>query len=257
MQSGDIRFTIAPSQVLRFLMLVTAILVVLSTAGQAIVYFLPDLPLRDGIANLFYVGWEQNLPTLFSTMLLLLSALLFEVIAHAHRRAGGNYVRHWGVLSLVFLLLAFDEFGSVHEQATRRLRSLFDIQGGPFRYAWVIPAGAAVLLLGAVLLRFLRHLPRPTRRRLWLAAVLFLSGALGLELVEGAYSSIHGKLNIVYVVMITVEETLEMLGLAVLVYALLAYIPVGFPDVGWRLRIGTGDSGEGGRPLAGRSPHEV
>jgi hypothetical protein len=61
-------------------LLVTAGPVVLSTAGQAAVYYLPDFPLRDSIANLFYVRMEQNVPTtLYSPMMLLVAAFAVRV----------------------------------------------------------------------------------------------------------------------------------------------------------------------------------
>jgi hypothetical protein len=43
--------------------------------------------------------------------------------------------------------------------------------------------------------------------------------------------------NIAYVLSATVEETLEMLGIAVFLSTLLAYIPVGVPDVWWSARV--------------------
>ena len=236
-QPRDIEFAIDPRRVLRVLLMVTAVLVVLSTAGQAMVYYLPDFPLRDSIANLLYVDMEQNLPTLYSSLMLLVAALLFGVIAHAHGRGDRAYVRHWTALSVAFVLLAFDEFASIHERDSDRLRGLLGIEGGPLFFAWVVPGAAVVAVFGIAFLRFLRHLPRPTRRRLLAAGILFLSGAIGLELVGGSYSAVHGQLNMSYVLIATVEETLEMVGAAVLLYGLLAYIPVILPDTGWRLRV--------------------
>jgi len=101
----------------------------------------------------------------------------------------------------------------------------------------VIPGAALVALFGIALLRFFRHLPRPTRRRLLAAGILFLSGAIGLELVGGAYSAVHAELNMSYVLIATAEETLEMVGAAVLLYGLLAYIPAILPDTGYRVRV--------------------
>jgi hypothetical protein len=237
----EIEFAIVPSQFLRVLLVVTAVLVVLSTAGQVMVHSLSDFPLRDWSANFFYVDGEQNLPSLFSSMMLLLSALLFGVIAHAHRRGGRSYVAHWAALSLVFVLLALDEFASLHEASTAPLRALLNIDGGPLWFAWVIPATAAVAVFGIAFIRFLGHLPRPTRRRLWTAGLLFVSGALGVELIGGSYSAVHGNLGMAWVLIVTIEETLEMLGVVVLVYGLLAYLPVGLPDTAWRLRVAAMD----------------
>jgi hypothetical protein len=223
------------------LLVVTAALVVFSTAGQAMVYYLPDFPVRDLIANVSYFDREQSLPTLYSTLMLLANGLLSGIIAYARRRAGLAYARHWAVLSLLFGLMALDEFASVHEHSTNPLRELLDIEGGPLWYAWVIIGAAVVAVVAVAFLRFLRHLPRPTRRRMWRGGVLFVSGALGLELIGGSYSAVHGELNMGYVLIVTVEEALEMLGAAVLLYGLLAYIPVILPDAGWRLRVAAVD----------------
>jgi hypothetical protein len=237
----EIEFAIDPSRVLRILLLVTAVLVALSTAGQVMVYSLSDFPLRDWLANLFYVDGEQNLPSLYSSMMLIVSALLFGVIAHAHRRDGRPYVRHWAALSLVFVLLALDEFASMHEASIGPLRALLNIESGPFWFAWVIPAAAAVAVFGIAFMRFLGHLPRSTRRRLWTAGLLFVGGALGVELIGGSYSAVHENGSMAWVLIVTIEETLEMLGVVVLVYGLLTYLPVGLPDTAWRLRVAAVD----------------
>lgn len=240
-QAHGIEFAIIPSRVLRMLLVVIGLLVALSTTTRAMVHYLPDFPLRDRTANLFYVDIEQSVPTLYSSVMLLISALLFGVITYAHRRGGHPFVRHWGALSLVFSLLALDEFASLHEQTVEPLRAVLDIEGGPLWFAWVVPAAVAVALFGIAFARFLGHLPRATRRPLSAAAILFVGGAIGVELVGASYSAVHGQLDFTWVLITTVEESLEMLGIAVLVYALLAYVPVGFPDVVWRLRVTPSD----------------
>jgi hypothetical protein len=233
----QIDFTIVPSQVLHILFAVITLLVGLSTAGQVIVYYAPDFPLRDAIANLFYVDFERSLPTLYSSVVLFIGALLLATIAHAHRRRRQPYARHWAAVALVFFLLALDEFAAFHELAIGPLRALLDIKGGPLWFAWVVPAAVAVVVFVIAFARFLGHLSRPTRHRMVAAGLLFVGGAIGVELISGSYSALHGKLDFTYALIATVEETLEMLGSAVLLYALLAYVPVRLPDVAWRLRI--------------------
>ena len=236
-QPREIEFAIEPRRVLRVLLIVTAVLVVLSTAGQAAVYYLPDFPVRDSIASVTYVDREQSLPTLYSSLMLLVCALLSGLIAHILRRANRTYVRHWAVLSVLFALMTVDEFVSVHEQSIEPLRELLDIEGGLFWYAWVLPGTALVAGVAVVFLRFIRRLPRSTRRPMWTGGILFVSGAIGLEMVGASYIAVHGQFNMGVVLIVTVEETLEMLGAAVLLYGLLAYIPVILPDAGWRLRV--------------------
>jgi hypothetical protein len=69
------------------------------------------------------------------------------------------------------------------------------------------------------------HLPRKTRRSLILAAVIYVSGALSLEMLSGSLVKWHGtRKNIPVAVLSTLEELLEMIGVVVLIAALLAYI---------------------------------
>jgi hypothetical protein len=134
-------------------------------------------------------------------------------------------------------LLALDEFAELHEQTIEPVRGVLDIEGGPLWFAWVVPAVAAVALFGIAFARFLGQLPRATRRLVSAAAILFVGGAIGVDLVGASYSAVHGELNFTYALIATVEESLEMLGVAVLVYVLLGYVPVGLPDVLLRPRV--------------------
>jgi hypothetical protein len=232
-----LEFAIHPRWVLRTLLIVTAILVVLSIAGQVAVYYLPDFPLRDTLANLFDVDNEQNLPTLYSVLMFLVAAFLCGIIAHAHSRADGRHVRYWSALSVVLVLPAIDEFVRLHEQTGSPVRDGLGITGGPLYFAWIIPAAAVVAIFGITMLRFLRQLPLPTRQLLLTAAVCFLGGAIGMEMVGGAYRASHAGKNMAYALITTVEESLEMLGTAILLYALVHYISIVFPETNWLVRV--------------------
>ncbi len=63
-------------------------------------------------------------------------------------------------------------------------------------------------------------------RSLFVAAgLVYVAGAIGMEMVGSAYASVHTTVNAVYAMLIvTIEETLEMLGLVLFVYTLLSHI---------------------------------
>jgi hypothetical protein len=67
------------------------------------------------------------------------------------------------------------------------------------------------------------------------AATLFLGGALGVELVGSRYAEFHGGENLTYNIIATVEESLEMAGVIVFIYALLKYIADNYEEVRFRL----------------------
>jgi len=145
------------------------------------------------------------------------------LIASIRKRAGDRYALHWRVLSIIFLYLSVDEAASIHELAIGPLRSALNTSG-IFYFAWVIPAAALVLLFVLAYLRFLAHLPGKTRRLFLLAGIIYVSGALGMELVGGYQTDFYGRENMVYALIANTEEFFEMMGVVVFIYALLSYM---------------------------------
>ena len=119
--------------------------------------------------------------------------------------------------------MSYDEAFQLHEKLISPMRNLLGNEDlGIFYFAWVLPGIILVALLGLYFFSFLRQLPTKTRTRLLVAAGLYLGGAIGFELIGGAYAESVDK-NIVFSFMSTTEEALEMAGLITLIWALLNY----------------------------------
>jgi hypothetical protein len=170
----------------------------------------------------FYFDHENNLPTFFSTFILLLAAALTGLIGMARRRAGDGFALHWQVMALVFAALSVDEAASFHEVLILPLRRVFDLSGF-FWFGWVIPGAAFAAAFALAYWRFLLHLPGATRRLLLTAGVLYVLGAVGLEMVGGHVFLIGEAQQDMrtYMVVMTLEESLEMGGILLLIHALL------------------------------------
>ena len=156
-------------------------------------------------------------------MSLLICAALLFVIAQARRVRGRPDWRPWLGLAVLFVLLSLDEMASLHEMASGTLRRLFHLEGA-FYFAWVLPAGVGLILLGLLYVRFLWRLPSRTRSLFLAAALLYVGGALGMELVGGALVTQYGFHDIRYFWAATVEEFCEMMGVVVFIFALLDYL---------------------------------
>ena len=178
-----------------------------------------------GVLRLFDVDEEANLPTLFSTLLLLSAGLLLGFISSEERRQGSRDAGRWKFLAVVFVFLAIDESAMLHE--------MFNVPGqailgkdspGIFYYAWVIPYSVIVLGLGVYILRFFLRLPTTTKIRFAIAAILFVGGSIGFELIEGVQDKVNGENNMTYESLTTIEEGMEMAGVIVFTHALLEYI---------------------------------
>lgn len=177
------------------------------------------------IIRWFDFNLEHNFPTWFSVMLLALSMLLLLLIYLHHRNNRDKDAHYWLVLSFIFLFLSMDEMVQVHEEVARILRpELGENVPAIFYWAWVIPYGIFALLSGLYFLRFVIGLPAGTRRLFILSAVLFIGGALGLELIEG-YFYVKYSLNHIYNrILYCIEELCEMGGIILFIHALLQYM---------------------------------
>ncbi|MCZ0904903.1 hypothetical protein ON021_33910, partial [Microcoleus sp. HI-ES] len=109
--------------------------------------------------------------------------------------------------------------------------------GGIFYFVWVIPGAIFVAVTALAYLKFLRHLPRKTRDFFLLAGSIYVGGALGMEMVGGYYADAVGQRNLIYGLMVCVEEILEMVGVIVFIYALLSYIGSHLETIDLRLKI--------------------
>lgn len=173
------------------------------------------------LVNLFDFNEEVNVPTFYSAVTLFTSALLLFSIAILSKRSGRSYVS-WFCLGLIFLFLTFDEFASLHELVIGMSREAFNASGY-FYYAWVIPYAFGLFILGLIYIPFLKNLPKNTRKTFLYAAAIFITGAIGFEMLGGNIVESQGPTPL-FSLVYTIEETLEMVGIAVFIYALLTYI---------------------------------
>lgn len=183
-----------------------------------------------GLASLFELNAERNVPAWFASVLLCLPALLLATIGWAERRRRAPYAWHWLILAVVFAGLSLDEAAGLHELSIGPLRAGLETSG-VLHFAWVIPGAAFVALMGIVFLGFIRALPAPSRRGTLVAALLYVGGALGLELVGSALSAAGQEEGVLYSVAVLFEETLEMSGVVVFVRVLIAHLARELPEL--------------------------
>lgn len=225
---------ITPGGTLKALLGIILFLVIASSLGVAWFIAYPPVERVPLWVNLFNLNLEANIPTLFSSLQLLAASCLLFGIAHCHR-AKQQASFSWYLLGVIFIGLAIDETAALHENLTVYLRSTLGTSGY-FYYAWVIPYGLAALLLAVLFANFLLRLPRATGVGFVVAGGLYLTGSLGLEMLAGKYISSPGAQEITYSLLYTVEETFEMLGIALFIYALLKYITRTFVQLDYSVR---------------------
>ena len=179
-----------------------------------------------GLAQLFNANGEGNLPTYYSALSLLACALLFAVLGAAEREASPSAAGGWLGLAAVAGLASLDEAAVLHET----MGSLIDrgfTPGGFLYYVWVVPGAIVLIVLATAWRSFIARLESSLRRTLMLGVGLWAGSALLLELVESRIiSSNYGFPTFEQALVGTLQETGEMLGVAVILDGLLRYLAV-------------------------------
>lgn len=220
--SSIMELSMNPRRVAKVLGGLICTLAVFSLLGQYSAYFLGHGRLL-GFVHQFDLGAEGNIATYVATVLLLLAAVLLGIIARFAWQRTDPYRWHWTILSLIFVYMSVDEFARIHESLNQPMQEVVEAEG-LFYYPWVIPAMGVVLLVGIAYIRFFWQLSRRWKLLFGGAAILYVTGAVGVELFGARYISVHGDPTFAYELLVTAEEVLEMLGVALFIYALLEYL---------------------------------
>jgi hypothetical protein len=215
---GPIGIRLCPATVLAWHL---AVVLALVLAGTAVVVAALsfDHGYLFGLRHLFDLDREHNVPTMVSVLGLLAGAVLLALVAVDEWRRRSPLRVHWGVLAAGFALLALDEGASLHELFNGPVRAALREPG--FAAAWVVAGGTAATIVGFAFLPFLLKIRPETARLFILAGMLYLGGALSLEAIGGEILEHWPRLSYPFQIEVIIEETMELSGVACLVFALL------------------------------------
>lgn len=218
----DVQLRFSADRVTRVLVTSVGVLVVASIVAMLVSHVMGRSAHDVRVAQMFYLDGERNVPTAFSTFLLLTAATLLALAADVERRRGRS-TGLWWVMAVGFVTMALDEAWSFHERLTAPVKRML---GGEVElyYAWVIPAILLLVVLTPLLLRFLASLTPPTRLRLLVAGIVYVGATVGIEFLEGWYDERHGDRTLLSGCISTVQESLEMIGVVLFIRALLIHL---------------------------------
>jgi hypothetical protein len=239
---GSVLTRVSPERVALVLAAGIVLLLAAHIAGQWLKYRRlngDDAGHYFGMIRRFDLNAEGNVPTWYASSLLLLAAALAGYASLACARGADSPPgprrfnpwrwpahRHWLMACLLLLLMSLDEAAELHEKSILPLRKL--VGSNPWLYyPWVLPAVLLVLTVMAASLRFLARLPGRTGLLLVASALAYVAGALGMETLGGWYDSLHGQQNLTYALFAAAEETLEMAGVVLFIYAMLDHLKRG------------------------------
>lgn len=190
-----------------------------------------------GFAYAFDLDEERNVPSIYSALAILVAAALLvctAIMCRKHRRPD---VWYWYFLSCVFLLLAYDEAFSLHERIAPFVRITFH-KNRPDHLNWVVGGIVFLTIVAAISIRFVFRLPPRTRLLMIVSGVIFVTGAIGFEVLGGlrkqSVPSTLADPDGGYFMLVAAEETCEMLGMALFNYALLDHLRAHFDRLTFR-----------------------
>lgn len=216
----QLEFVLRPRQIVRACWFITAVIVSVATYLMYIKYGRG----RDfvyGLTERFDMDREWGIPSLFSGVLLLFCGGLFAT-AWMATRDGANRSRMWLLLALCFVFLSIDEVFSVHEQLIVPMRDQLTT-AATGDYAWMVLYGAAVLLIGFAFHHVWRRQTLRVRVLLGVAAAVYVTGAIGIDVAGDAYFSANGD-GLAYMLIVELEETFELAGVIILMQTLFGII---------------------------------
>ena len=216
----------SPRGIVKYLVYTIIFLLLAHIAGFLLTYVMHvDTKFSWYLVRYFDLNLEDNFPGFFSALILAFAAVLLFIIYAYQKKNHEPRTIYWLILGVIFVFLSTDECVQLHEEIAKIVRpKIGNDLSGLLYWAWVVPY--SVILLGTVIyfLRFVLGLPTFTRNMFFASGFIFVSGALGLELVEGHFFKLYGMDHIYNRILYFIEEAMEMSGVTLFIYALLDYM---------------------------------
>ena len=232
-ESSSFSFKLLPEKVASQLFKVMIVIVLLHLVTFIVAYAMGREDIF-GLVRIFNLDTERTVPAAFSVLILLIASALLGLVWHVSRRKAIKNSWYWMLLAVGFLVMGIDEAWSYHETLSGPIKNMIGVENdtaGVLFYAWVIPAIILVAILGLVFIKFLIGLPKRTRNGFIIAGAIYVSGAVGMELVGGLIRVEYGIHGLAYFASVTIEETLEMVGVILFIREILTYLETITPKI--------------------------
>jgi hypothetical protein len=224
-QEQNIHVCLRAEKVLKVLLCVVAALIITGTTANFITHKVAPSPEHKlaKLMNRFDINYEPSVPAWYSSCALLASSALLALTGMAKMQQRDRLFKHWLVLSVIFLGLSMDEAARFHEMIHTAVISQIELDG-ILTFPWVVPAMMFVAAVGICYIPFLRQIDRRTAKLFLAAGAIYVMGAVGMEIIAGPVVEKYGMPSTPHMICEAIEETLEMLGIVVFIYALLDHL---------------------------------
>lgn len=210
-----ISLSINYKRIIKIELIIVASLLLLNLLQQFLIYqgILPKL------ITFIDLNEENNFPSFFSGMNLIFTGLIVLLISLCNDKKNKFY-KHWFFISFVFFFLGTDELASIHERIGRYTSIFLGVEDTIGGFIWVLPFSILLLILAYFYLPFLLHLPFTYKKLLIIASIVFVGGGMVMESI----GSTLVEVSVYYPLEYIIEETMEMLGVIIFLYAFFKYL---------------------------------
>lgn len=217
-------YSLNPKRIVVAMLTIIAVLTVMHIVQLVIFFYVGDSRVFDFVEIIDF-DYEANLPSFYSSTAIIFCAVLLWIISLQKRREKAPFSSHWIGLAIIFVFLGIDEAIALHEEIGDFVEDQKWVDAEGFLYfAWVVPYGILLVLFAVSYLKFVLALPRQTMILFVCAGLIFIGGAMGIEVFSAREADLHDTDTLLYSVLYTVEELCEMIGIVIFCYALLRYI---------------------------------
>lgn len=158
----------------------------------------------------FDIGAEGNLAVWFASTVWLLVGVFAALAAVTADRYRGS----WWLFAAVAVTASADESAALHERLFVVGDRIAPYVPVDTFYNWVIPGAVIATVVAALLGRLVWSLRRPIAVGLIVSGAAFLTGALVVETVSGLVDREIGATSTLYLTLMYIEETFELVGVA-------------------------------------------
>lgn len=215
-----------PHRVFVWLLLAVAGVLVIGTLADVVLMGYPGPAVQETLHR-FSLLRDASMPTWVASVILLVCGVMLAIAAQIASRTRSRQAKGWWLIACIFFLLSMDEVATVHELSgilIDRLVPSAAALGGVLTYSWVLAAIPLLIVLAVILLPWFLSLARPTQILFGTAAVVFVSGAVGMEMLNALLDSSTEENDVPYALTSALEEALEYLGSLIFLYALLTHL---------------------------------
>lgn len=173
------------------------------------------------LSNRFDLDDEISVPTWFSQVLFLMIGAGAWLAAYLQTNKTARGL--WSIIAAIGLLISLDEVASLHEFFLQSLHVLFYQDSSPTSSAnaWLLITPFVLLAAAWLARQLMRYLPRRIVLLFVAGGAVFLVGAVAFD----ALTSVVPRNSFINQgVLVAIEETLELLGAIIVLYAIANYL---------------------------------